>query len=202
MDAVRGRRGAVARGLWRRLAAALVPDEWTTSVDAIDLRRLGRGGIRCLLVDIDNTLVAWGASGPQALEEARRFVERCRLEGLSVVLVSNARAARRRWVAAELGVPVVGGPKPRRAAFLRALRLAGCQPHEAAVVGDQLWTDVFGGRRAGMYTILVQPLSPREHLGTRLGRMAERAVLGLLARAGELPEALVRARRSRCVRGT
>ncbi|HOS42632.1 MAG TPA: YqeG family HAD IIIA-type phosphatase, partial [Armatimonadota bacterium] len=46
-----------------------------------------------------------------------------------------------------------------------------------AIIGDQLFTDIWGGKRLGLYTILVSPLSPRESLFTRaLQRPLERAV--------------------------
>jgi predicted HAD superfamily phosphohydrolase YqeG len=54
------------------------------------------------------------------------------------------------------------------------------------VIGDQVFTDVLGGRRAGLYTILVRPRSPREFVGTRLLRALERKVLAHLERRGRL----------------
>ncbi|MBE3598164.1 MAG: YqeG family HAD IIIA-type phosphatase [Limnochordaceae bacterium] len=180
------------------LAAApwqlLVPDLWVDDLEAVDLDGLRRHGIRCLLVDIDNTLIPWVEPLPDA--RAYRFVERARRAGLQVVILSNARRGRRAAVAAALGVPAVrSGFKPRRSVFLAAAALVGCRPEQAAVVGDQLWTDVLGGRRAGMFTILVDPLGPEESLLTRaITRPIERAVLRWLARRGRLPAARVQAR--------
>jgi hypothetical protein len=50
----------------------------------------------------------------------------------------------------------------------------GAQKKEAVVIGDQLLTDVLGGKFAGLYTILVEPLSPREARRTRFNRLVER----------------------------
>jgi predicted HAD superfamily phosphohydrolase YqeG len=65
--------------------------------------------------------------------------------------------------------------------------------HETAVVGDQLMTDIWGGNRCGLLTILVQPLSPVEFVGTRvISRNVERAILRVLARRGHAAEPIIR----------
>ncbi|WP_242848766.1 HAD hydrolase-like protein [Syntrophomonas palmitatica] len=46
-----------------------------------------------------------------------------------------------------------------------------------AVIGDQIFTDVLGGNRAGLYTILVTPLARREFMGTKISRSMEFFVL-------------------------
>jgi predicted HAD superfamily phosphohydrolase YqeG len=76
--------------------------------------------------------------------------------------------------------------KPRRRGLRIALSLLGTAPAETAMVGDQLFTDVLAGNRLGLTTILVNPLTPAEFLGTRLiSRTAERLVLrGPRKRAG------------------
>lgn len=176
---------AAPRPLW----TLLVPDQWVDGIDEIDCPALSRRGIRCLLVDIDNTLIPWTREGID--ERARRFIERARRSGLRVAIVSNARARRRRAIADELGVPVSGrGVKPMRRGFWQSARELGCRPDQSAVVGDQLWTDVLGGHRAGMYAILVDPIDEREHLFTRwVFRRLERALLRWMGRRGLVDEA-------------
>ncbi|MCS7240619.1 MAG: HAD hydrolase-like protein, partial [Candidatus Bipolaricaulota bacterium] len=79
---------------------------------------------------------------------------------------------------AELGIPLFErARKPLPFAFRRALRRLGAKPVEAAVIGDQLLTDVLGGKLAGIYTVLVPPLSPREARRTKVNRVLER-ILG------------------------
>ncbi len=82
-------------------------------------------------------------------------------------------------LAAALGLPAVTGAlKPRRGALRRALSVMGTAPETTALVGDQLFTDILGGNRLGLYTILVRPQSRKEFVLTRLVRRVERAVLG------------------------
>ncbi|MDP3775542.1 MAG: HAD hydrolase-like protein, partial [Gemmatimonadales bacterium] len=60
--------------------------------------------------------------------------------------------------------------------FLRAMALMGTRPRETALIGDQLFTDVLGGKLLGLRTILVEPLSVREFATTRVIRRIERLV--------------------------
>lgn len=165
----------------------LAPDEYLPSVRHVDLRRLQARGIRGLIVDLDNTLAPWRGGPPSP--ELVAWVAEARRLGLGVCIVSNNWGERVQAVGRVLGVPVVrGAVKPRRSAFRRALALLGTTPQETAVIGDQLFTDVLGGKRLGMYTVLVVPLSRREFVGTRLVRRLERWVLRRLQRAGWLSE--------------
>ena len=44
-------------------------------------------------------------------------------------------------------------------------------------VGDQLFTDVYGANRAGIYSILVKPMNPKEEIQIVLKRYLEKPVL-------------------------
>ena len=89
-------------------------------------------------------------------------------------------------MASVLGVAYVpSGGKPRRRGFLRAMALMEVAPEETAVIGDQVMTDIWGGNRCGLLTILVDPLSTIEFVGTKVvSRNVERLLLQLLERSG------------------
>lgn len=161
----------------------LRPAEWQSSIYAIDLAALQQRGIRGLIVDLDNTLVGWNHPTPsQAL---RDWLEQVRSRGLQVVIVSNNNGDRVGVFAKDLGIPYVSkARKPTQKGFRQALQLMGLEPSQVAVVGDQIFTDVFGGNRQGLYTILVVPINSREFIGTRVVRQVERFVLGYLTRRG------------------
>lgn len=159
----------------------MTPAEFRPSIYAIDLTRLQQRGIRALIVDLDNTLVPWADPNPTA--ELQSWLKRVRASGLGVCIVSNARTRRVTAFAEKLGVPCIPAAiKPFRRGFRAALACLGTCATETAVVGDQVFTDVLGGNRLGLYTILVQPVSNHEFFGTRLVRLAERIVLGWLGR--------------------
>jgi HAD superfamily phosphatase (TIGR01668 family) len=99
-------------------------------------------------------------------------------QGFRIAVLTNASLPKDHPVAQafmELGIPLLTRTKkPLPFAFWRALRLLGAQKKEAVVIGDQLVTDVLGGKFAGLYTILVEPLSPREARRTKFNRFLER----------------------------
>jgi hypothetical protein len=160
----------------RRLVEALRPRLYVSSVYAINLERLKARGIVGLVVDLDNTLVAW--NNDRASHELDRWVQRVKADGFRICLVSNNFPARVRRFGEWLGVPSVpNAAKPRRRAFLQAMRLLDTDPATTAVIGDQVFTDVLGGNRLHCYTILVLPLTEREYWTTRLVRRVERLVL-------------------------
>jgi HAD superfamily phosphatase (TIGR01668 family) len=78
----------------------------------------------------------------------------------------------------QLGViALAGAVKPRRGAFRSIASQFNLSPSEVAVVGDQLFTDILGGNRTGMFTILVTPISSHEFIGTKIVRMIEKFFL-------------------------
>lgn len=163
----------------------LRPAEYRPSIFAVDLDRLRARGIRGLIVDLDNTLGPWRLAEPDPA--VREWFRRAQAAGFRICIVSNGGARRVQAVASALAVPAVGrAAKPSGRGFRAALALLGTAPHETAVIGDQIFTDVLGGNRLGLYTILVRPVSPREFLGTRLVRRVERLVLRWLERRGLL----------------
>lgn len=147
----------------------LSPDEERESVFAVNYEGLWRKGIRGLIFDLDNTLCPWRAPGLDAA--AGKLLERLRERGFRICVLSNGDLSRREGILEDLkklGIPVVyPARKPLPFGFRRALKHLGLGPGEAAVIGDQMFTDVLGGNRLGLHTVLVRPLSRREHPWTR-----------------------------------
>jgi len=142
-------------------------------------------GVRALILDLDNTLVPW--HGLEVAPSIRAWIETLQAAGLRMCIVSNThRPGRLKELATLLGLDwVPSGGKPRRRGFYRAMAVMGSTPEETAVVGDQVMTDIWGGNRCGLLTILVDPLSPVEFWGTKvISRNVERMLLDRLARSG------------------
>ena len=109
------------------------------------------------------------------------WVKRALQEGFQICLVSNAKHDRLK-LCRLLGIPAVGmALKPLAARSAWLFRLA---PNQVAVIGDQLFTDVFGGNRLGLYTILINPLSTNELDTTKLMRRIERSLLEKMVKRG------------------
>lgn len=152
-----------------------VPYRYERKIEEIDPAALHGDGIRGVILDLDNTIVAWNA--PEPSWEVQRWVSNLAASGIRACIVSNNFTARARAVAQRLGLPVVAAAvKPTPWAFRKAMRVMGTASDETALVGDQLFTDVLGGNMLGLRTILVEPLSPREFPTTMLVRRIERLI--------------------------
>jgi len=169
------------------------PNARAASIADIDATALHEQGFVGLLLDLDNTLLPW--KDTNLPESSREWVESAKAAGMKPVLVSNTHYPKRlNFIAGELRIPAIPRSlKPRRHGFEKAAALVGCELEQAVVVGDQLLTDIWGGNRVGAYTVLVNPIHHREFIGTKISRMVERIILGLLgqpARVGTNVEAI------------
>ncbi|WP_019636716.1 YqeG family HAD IIIA-type phosphatase [Paenibacillus fonticola] len=161
-----------------------LPKLRVNSVFDIDLESLYAQGYRGIITDLDNTLV--GAKAPLATPELVDWFEKVKNSGFKLVIVSNNNLDRVSKFAAPLNIEFVHkARKPLGSPFRRALGMLGLAPQEAIVVGDQLMTDVYGGNRMGLFTVLVLPIAVAEEgLGTRVNRRLERIVKRRLHKSG------------------
>ncbi|MDR3685351.1 MAG: YqeG family HAD IIIA-type phosphatase [Coriobacteriia bacterium] len=153
------------------------PDLYLRSVCDIDLDALGAQGIDTLLMDLDNTLLPRDSS--EMPDDIVAWAAQLSDRGFRVCLVSNNWHARVQEVAKELGFQLVAkAVKPLPFAFWRALKLMGVGRKQCAIVGDQMFTDVLGGKLLGIKTIMVLPLSESDLPHTLLLRRVEKVLLG------------------------
>lgn len=154
------------------------------SVYEIDLNMLKKRGINNLVIDIDNTLVPYKCKLPD--KKTIEWFERLKQNGFKICLISNNTERRVNEFREKIGVPgIAWAIKPRKGAFKKALKILNAKPNETALIGDQIFTDILGGKRAGLYTILVKPLSKEEFGWTRLMRRAERHFLKRIEEYGD-----------------
>lgn len=158
----------------------VTPDAAVPHVELIAVPWLVGWGIRGLVLDLDNTLVPWNTA--EVSSGVSEWVRSVGAAGIASCVLTNNYTRRATDVAALLGIPIIKAAfKPSPGAFRGALRLLGLAPAHVAVVGDQLFTDVLGGKLVGMRAILVEPLSRREFFTTRFVRWLERPVRARVA---------------------
>ncbi|MDO5409010.1 MAG: YqeG family HAD IIIA-type phosphatase [Lachnospiraceae bacterium] len=152
------------------------PDEWHDSTFAIDYRLMYKKGYRGVIYDIDNTLVPHGAP---ADERAIRHFARLKELGFQFCLISNNKEPRVASFAKGIGGAyyVFDAHKPSKKAYLDAVKKMGLSKEQVFFVGDQIFTDVYGAKRAGLYSILVKPIHPKEEIQIVLKRYLENIVL-------------------------
>jgi uncharacterized protein len=152
------------------------PRLYAPRISHIDPRELRVRGIRGAIVDLDNTLVGFRALVP--LEEDAQWIERAKQAGVQVLVLTNNATPWAAEVAKNLGVPCIPrARKPLPHGFRRALNVLELEPHEAVVIGDQLFTDVLGAKLAGLDVILVDPLVRHDPWNTRPLRWMEKVVM-------------------------
>lgn len=130
-------------------------------------------GFTLLLADLDNTLVPYGVPLPD--ERLRAWRDDLAAHGVTLFVLSNNRhESRPRVFSDALGIPYIGhAGKPKTPAFYRAMERLGVSEEQTAIVGDQIFTDVLGGNRAGVSTILVEPIRLAGNPGRYLRYAAE-----------------------------
>lgn len=160
----------------------LIPSLQVNTIYDIDLNDLWQKGYRGIITDLDNTLV--GAKAPLATPELIDWLKVVGQIGFQVVIVSNNREARVTRFAEPLSLPFIyRARKPTSLSFRRALQMMKLQPEQTVVIGDQMLTDVLGGNRMGLYTILVKPISlVDEGFFTKVNRRIEKAALTIMKR--------------------
>lgn len=151
------------------------PDREEPSAYGIDYEGLYEKGFRGIIFDIDNTLVPHGAP---ADERAEALFERLRQIGFRTLLLSNNKEPRVKPFADRTGAQYIcKAGKPGRAGYERAMELLKTKSETTLFVGDQLFTDVWGAKKAGILTYLVKPIHPKEEIQIVLKRRLERIVL-------------------------
>ena len=151
------------------------PDQYVDSAYELPFEELYEKGYRGIIFDVDNTLVPHGAP---ADKRSRELFVRLREIGFSTCILSNNKEPRVAPFAKEVDSPYLfKGGKPSRKGYQKAMFVMKTGRHNTLFVGDQLFTDVWGARRTGLYSILVKPIDPKEEIQIVLKRYLEAIVL-------------------------
>lgn len=151
------------------------PDRYVASAYVIDYEKLYEQGFRGLIFDIDNTLVPHGAP---ADERAVKLFSRLKDIGYRCCLISNNQEPRVKMFNEKIRVDYVyNAHKPSTKNYKKAMEIMGTDTNSTLFVGDQLFTDVWGAKRAGISNILVKPIHPKEEIQIVFKRYLERVVL-------------------------
>ncbi|KGP73124.1 YqeG family HAD IIIA-type phosphatase [Pontibacillus yanchengensis] len=160
-----------------------LPNQHVQSVFEIKPLDLKNQGIKGIVTDLDNTLVAWDTR--DATPEIVEWFKLMKENGIQVTIISNNNEKRVTSFSEPLDIPFIySARKPLGQAFRKAQHAMGIRKDEMVVIGDQLLTDVLGGNRAGLHTILVVPIVQTDGFLTRINRKIERRLLSWFRRKG------------------
>ncbi len=146
------------------------------SILNLDIEYFKGLNIEGFIIDIDNTLVEWDKK--YASDTVTTWLKNLELNGFKVCLVSNNTKDRVVKFNEELKLPAIHrAVKPRSNSFKKAIKIMKTKPENTAVIGDQIFTDIFGGNRLNLYTILVLPMGRNELPWTKFVRKIEKIII-------------------------
>lgn len=154
----------------------LFPKEYVKNAGEINLEQLWSEGKRGIICDIDNTLCRdeQFEVEPFAID----FINKAKAMGFKICLMSNNGKARVEPVAEFLDCCYhYKAHKPKREAYDICLEKIGVPLEKAVMVGDQLFTDILGANRIGLYSVLVEKIDKKEIIQIKLKRPFEKIVL-------------------------
>ncbi|WP_439424738.1 YqeG family HAD IIIA-type phosphatase [Oenococcus alcoholitolerans] len=134
-------------------------------------------GIKTILADLDNTLVAWNK--PEGDESFFQWYKKLLDAGIKLIVVSNNSTKRVSKAVNALGLPYESWSfKPLPFGINKTIRDFDLLKDEVVMVGDQIMTDVIASNLAGVKSVLVQPLITSDSFPTKINRFFEKIVIG------------------------
>lgn len=153
-----------------------VPDIYQKSIYTIDYAKLLNRGIKCLLFDLDNTIAPYKENKPT--KKANDLFIRLKQKGFVVIIFSNSSKERVKPFKEELQVDCCHRAwKPSIKKFYKIMNDYNFTESEIALIGDQMLTDVLGGNKVGITTILVNPVSKKDFILTKFNRIREKHIM-------------------------
>jgi len=148
-----------------------IPKMYQESIYTIDYDKLKRNNVKCLLFDLDNTCVGYHDKFPT--KELEELFNNLTQKGFKVIIFTNAPQKR---VVPFVKLHIIchsSSKKPFKKNFQKIMKQYHLAKEEICIIGDQLFTDILGGNKVGIYTCLVDPLTNKDFILTKIFRMTE-----------------------------
>ncbi|PQF23953.1 YqeG family HAD IIIA-type phosphatase [Enterococcus mundtii] len=157
------------------------PTWMVEAVYKITPAQLKKIGIKAVLTDLDNTLIAW--NNPDGTEELFTWILEMRNAGIPVVVVSNNNSERvARAVEKFELLYVARALKPLPVGINKAKKMLNLADEEIIMIGDQIMTDIRGANSAGIRSVLVKPIIETDSWKTKFNRFWERKIMSYLVK--------------------
>lgn len=152
-----------------------VPDIYQTDIYKVDYENLKERGIKCLIYDLDNTLVTITETTPR--EEVKVLFKNLKEKGFKIFIVSNSIKSRVKPFADELKVDYLSSSKKPNTLKLSALLLKSrFGIDEIAIIGDSMMDDIVCGNEIGITTVLIDQIGKKEFPMAKIKRFKERKI--------------------------
>ena len=158
-----------------------VPDIYTKSIYSIDYDKLKERGIKCILFDLDNTIAPITIKQPT--KKIKDLFVELKNKGFKLIIFSNNNKTRLKPFKDELEVDCAFScKKPMKKKYEIILKDYKYSISEVVIIGDNIVTDILGGNKVGITTILVNPISNKECLIAQATRLIEKGVIKRLSK--------------------
>ena len=155
------------------MSFTLVPDYMFKTFDELTPEFLTSIGIKGLLLDIDNTLEPY--EHPDPGEHVICWLNAMKDAGIGCAFVSNNGKDRIERFNSSLGLPAYyKAGKPFKKSLVLAMKALGTDAGTTMMMGDQILTDVWAARNAGVLAAVVPPINDRRDLFTKFKRVLEK----------------------------
>lgn len=153
----------------------LYPNAHFNNVREITINFLQNNKINALILDVDNTLIDYDRNLPQ---DTVKWAENLKKNKIKLYILSNTNKQEKvKEVARKLQIEYIYfAKKPLKSGFRKVQKILNEEPEHIGVVGDQIFTDVVGGNRCKMFTILVEPIAEKDIWITLIKRPIENAI--------------------------
>ena len=153
----------------------IYPDAYLKQVEDISIEFLNKHKIKALLLDVDNTLVDYTK---KMTDSVRKWAKDLKGQGVKLYILSNTNDKTKiENISKELGIKYHNFVmKPLKKGYKKAQKDLGEKSENIAIVGDQIFTDIIGGNRCHMFTILVDPINEKDFWYTLWKRPIEKRI--------------------------
>lgn len=151
------------------------PDIYVDDIYSIDFESLKALGYKNLLFDLDNTIAPFDVEEPN--QKMIDFFDNLKKEKFNVFILSNNGKERVETFCKKLKVKYMyKAGKPKTTKIKKAMQKRNMKSCETAMIGDQLFTDMWFGTRLSFKKILVKPIANRDEFTVKLKRGLEKEV--------------------------
>lgn len=152
----------------------LYPNRYFDKKEDIPFHTYYQKGFRGVIFDIDNTLVPHDAPSD---EQVVQFIQHLKEMGFQICLLSNNDKQRVASFNENINVKFIyKANKPFASGYIKAMEVLGTNKENTLFVGDQIFTDVWGAKRVGIFSILLDPINPKEEIQIILKRIPEKYI--------------------------
>jgi len=153
-----------------------LPDMYYENIYKINYKKLKTLGIKCLIFDLDNTLVPIKVKVPdKRLEELFSYLDTL---GFKLIIMSNSPKKRVKPFKEKLNIDCsFTSLKPLKYKYKKIMKMYNLDEANVACIGDQILTDIWGANRMGFTAIFVDKLKREDFIWTKANRLVENFIL-------------------------